>query len=133
MNTSPFNNSSDLMFTIVPLIVFLGFALVFGIVIWRAIKGGREWSNNNNSPITTISAKIIAKRTDISRSGRHMGSNSMHYGGVVRTMYFVTFETNSGDRMELKLSDKEYGLLAQGDRGMLSYQGTRYKGFQRER
>ena len=37
----------------------------------------------------------------------------------------------SGDRMELKMMGREYGLLAEGDTEMLSFQGTRYLGFER--
>jgi len=37
----------------------------------------------------------------------------------------------SGDRMELKVSRSEYGLLIVGDRGKVSFQGTRYLGFER--
>ena len=35
------------------------------------------------------------------------------------------------DRMELRLSGTEYGQLAEGDTGRLSFQGTRYLGFER--
>jgi hypothetical protein len=43
----------------------------------------------------------------------------------------VTFEVESGDRMELHISAQEYGLLAEGDMGKLTFQGTRYHGFER--
>jgi hypothetical protein len=33
--------------------------------------------------------------------------------------------------MELHVSGQEYGLLAEGDFGSLTYQGTRYLGFVR--
>ena len=33
--------------------------------------------------------------------------------------------------MELAVTGEEYGLLAEGDEGSLSFQGTRYKGFER--
>ena len=34
--------------------------------------------------------------------------------------------------MELQMSGSEYGLLVEGDAGMLSFQGTRYLGFERQ-
>ena len=34
--------------------------------------------------------------------------------------------------MELHVSGFEYGQLAEGDRGQLSFQGTRYLGFVRQ-
>ncbi|MEG2144477.1 MAG: DUF2500 domain-containing protein, partial [Oscillospiraceae bacterium] len=39
----------------------------------------------------------------------------------------------SGDRMEFSVSDQEYGLLAENDMGVLTFQGTRYLGFQRNK
>ena len=33
--------------------------------------------------------------------------------------------------MELQVDDAEYGMLAEGDTGRLSFQGTRYLGFER--
>lgn len=46
--------------------------------------------------------------------------------------YYVTFQVESGDRMELSIRGSGYGMLAEGDVGMLSFQGTRYLGYERE-
>ena len=48
------------------------------------------------------------------------------------TTYYVTFEVASGDRMELRLQGHEYGLIVEGDRGELTFQGTRFLGFTRK-
>ena len=45
--------------------------------------------------------------------------------------YYVTFQVESGDRMELRVSGPEYGMLIEGDHGTLTFQGTRYLGFER--
>lgn len=34
--------------------------------------------------------------------------------------------------MEFRVSDKEYGMLAENDIGRLTFQGTRYLGFERK-
>jgi len=47
------------------------------------------------------------------------------------TTYYATFQMESGDRMELRLDGYEYGMLAEGDRGKLSFQGTRYLSFEK--
>ena len=47
------------------------------------------------------------------------------------TTYYVTFQVESGDRMELTVSGPDYGMLVEGDIGKLSFQGTRYLGFER--
>ena len=43
----------------------------------------------------------------------------------------ISFEVESGDRMEFELRGNEYGLLAEGDLGKLTFQGTRYLSFER--
>ena len=49
------------------------------------------------------------------------------------TYYYITFEVNSGDRMEFSVTGEQYGMLAEGDYGTLTFQGTRYKCFLREK
>ena len=127
---SGFGGGSDIMFTVVPVIIFLGFIFVFGFIIFQAIKGGIEWNKNNNSPILTINAKIVAKRMTVSTHHHHGGNHSMHHHSSF-TSYFATFQAESGDRIEFKIPAKEYGMLAEGDNGKLNFQGTRYKGFER--
>ena len=56
------------------------------------------------------------------------GANGHHH---TSTTYYVTFQVESGDRMELHMSGQEYGMLVKGDEGMLNFQGTRYLGFER--
>lgn len=131
MGSSSFGSGLGIMFTIVPVIIGIAFVWVIGIIIYRAIQGGMEWNRNNNSPILTVGAKVVAKRMSISGHNHHHGNNMHHHSSS--TTYFATFETESGDRMELKMRDKEYGMLVEGDTGKLTFQGTRYKGFERER
>ncbi|MFD1775121.1 DUF2500 domain-containing protein [Paenibacillus rhizophilus] len=44
---------------------------------------------------------------------------------------YVTYEFQNGARIELEVPDNMYGLVVEGDRGELTYQGTRFKGFNR--
>ena len=112
----------NIMFTIV-------FILVIGTFVVMLVKGISEWNKNNHSPRLTVPATIIAKRTNVSRH-RHGGANSHHHHHT-STTYYVTFQVESGDRMEFHISGQEYGLLIEGDHGNLSFQGTRYLGFER--
>mgnify|MGYP003305936539 CR=1 FL=1 len=111
---------SRMLFYIVPILMFV----IIGMGIIRTF---REWHHNENSPRLTVEAKIVCKRSDYRRT---MNSRKHHYSGS-RTNYFVTFEVESGDRMELELQGHEYGLLVEGDKGKLTFQGTRYLGFER--
>ena len=112
----------NIMFTIV-------FILVIGTFVVMLVKGISEWNKNNHSPRLTVPATIIAKRTNVTRH-RHGGVNSHHHHHT-STTYYVTFQVESGDRMEFHISGQEYGLLIEGDHGNLSFQGTRYLGFER--
>ena len=114
------------MFNIMFSIVFL---LVTGTFVVILVKGISEWNKNNHSPRLTVPATIIAKRTNVSRH-RHGGANGHHHHHT-STTYYVTFQVESGDRMEFHISGQEYGLLIEGDKGNLSFQGTRYLGFER--
>lgn len=114
------------MFNIMFTIVFL---LVTGTFVVILVKGISEWNKNNHSPRLTVPATIIAKRTNVSRH-RHGGANGHHHHHT-STTYYVTFQVESGDRMEFHISGQEYGLLIEGDKGNLSFQGTRYLGFER--
>ena len=92
------------------------------------------WISNNNSPILTVDAVIVSKREDVSvhRHGNAGDVTGAHgYHTTSSTTYYVTFEMENGERKELHVSGKEYGLLAEGDSGKLTFQGTRYKGFER--
>ena len=105
------------------------FGTVF-IVIWFILffsilaKNIAQFIENENSPVLTVPATIV----DMRRKTHHHHSNGHHHHSHT---YHITFEVESGDRMELKVSRNEYGLLTVGDSGMLSFQGTRYLGFER--
>lgn len=77
----------------------------------------------------TVPATVVTKRTDVDRRSSGGANGHRHYRTY--TNYYVTFEVESGDRMELHLEGSEYGLLVEGDKGNLSFQGTRYLGFER--
>ena len=100
--------------------------LVIGMYVMTMLRGIGEWSKNNHSPRITVPVRIVGKRTHFSR--RHAGKQ--HYSRS-STNYYVTFQLGSGDRMELRVSGEEYGFLVEGDRGELSFQGSRYIGFER--
>ncbi len=106
-------------------IFFLMFFLVFGIFIVNIIRGIAEWGNNNASPVLTVEAKVVTKRDH--RTRHHHGNRHTHMSST----YYVTFEVESGDRMELRVDGAEYGMLAEGDFGKLTFRGTRYLSFER--
>lgn len=121
--------------SIFPIMFLLIFILVIGIFIATAVKGIGEWGKNNNSPRLTVNAAVVAKRTNTQQhhhnhAGDVTGAHGMHT--TTSTSYYVTFQVESGDRMEFHVSGSEYGMLVEGDLGVLHFQGTRYLGFDRD-
>ncbi|MCA0969327.1 DUF2500 domain-containing protein [Halobacillus litoralis] len=119
---------SDFMFTFVPVFIGIIFVIVFGSILVSVIKGIRTYRKNENAPKLTVPAVIVSKRTDLSRR-----SGGTEHHSHTRTNYFVTFEFESGDRSEFKVSGEQYGLLVEEDEGTLTFQGSRYGGFTRSR
>ena len=119
-----FYSGFDALFSILFPLVFL---LVLGMILFTVVGNLRTWSKNNASPRLTVPATVVAKRMNVSR---HHTANAGNMTGTSATTYYVTFQVESGDRMELRLSGTEYGQLAEGDTGKLSFQGTRYLGFE---
>lgn len=119
---SPFD---DFMFNAVPIFIFVIFILVFGLIIVGLVGSAKEWKKNNDSPVLTVDATVIAKRTNVS----HHHHENMHSSSS--TTYYVTFEVASGDRIEFRVRGTEYGILVEQDTGKLTFQGTRYIEFKR--
>lgn len=111
------------------ILFFLVFFLVLGVFVVTAVRGLLQWNKNNHSPRLTVEATVVTKR--YGTSTHHHNTNGMDHT-THSTYYYATFQVESGDRMELSVSGSEYGMLAEGDQGKLTFQGTRYLGFQRE-
>lgn len=128
MDDSTFSTMSTVVFSFIAIV----FVLVIGTIIVRAIQGGRQWNANNHAPVLNRRARVMTKRTDVQhRSGTTTGTT--HTSGSTTTTYFVTMQDEqSGDRHEFRVNGREYGMLAEGDVGVLTSQGTRYQGFVRE-
>ncbi|GAB4185334.1 MAG: hypothetical protein Fur006_23650 [Coleofasciculaceae cyanobacterium] len=110
----------DIMFTIVP--IFIGiFFLIFVVIFLLGLrKELTKWRYNNQQPVLSITARVVAKRTHV--SGFEKSSS----------YYYCTFEVRDGTRHEFYVGGEEYGQLVEGDTGTLTYQGTRYRGFDRQ-
>ena len=93
------------------------YVLVFILVCFASLAFVR-WIRNENSPVHRASAKIIHKRRK-----KHLRTH--------KSSYHVTFLAEHGEQIELRVKYDEYDALAVGDKGTLTYQGTRYKGFER--
>ena len=118
------------MFDMMPIMMgfsFIMFALIFGLILFTIFRNIARERKNDKSPLLTVDATVVAKRTHVASHRRSSGVN--HYSAS--TTYYATFQVESGDRMELHVAGHEFGMLIEGDRGNLTFQGTRYLGFER--
>ena len=113
-------------FQIVNIMSTLIVVLALGMVVVSLVRSISRWSKDEQSPRLTVEAAVVAKRT----AHRRTMSNK-RYSGRNYTNYYATFQFPSGDRLELELKGHEYGLIVEGDKGKLTFQGTRYLGFER--
>ncbi|MNH94767.1 hypothetical protein D3C73_473920 [compost metagenome] len=95
---------------------------VLGVLIYITIKSLYIWMSNNAAEIVQKSCKVVNKRTEVWGGGDDSSAN---------TNYYITFEFEDGSRLELFVKFNHYGLISVGDRGTLTYQGTRFKDFDR--
>ena len=124
----------DVMDSVFPILFGLVFCLVMGMFIYAIVHNVKEKRANDAAPVLTVEALVKTKRMDTYHTsptydwdGHRTSSGSYH------TSYYATFEVESGDRLELQVSDYEYGQLAEGDRGKLTFQRKRFLQFERER
>lgn len=106
--------------SIISIIVPLGFITVFGFIIYAVFSNIKEGVKNNNSPLLSVPAQVVTKRTAV------RGDHSY-------TTYFVTFEVQSGDRMEFEVKGEQFGQLVEKDLGLLAFQGSRFVSFERQK
>ena len=126
-----FDSGFGIMFSMMRIMIPVMFVLVFGIIIATMVRGVGEWNKNNHSPKLSVPAKVVSRRTAVSRHHHHHHQgNGMHHT-YTTTSYYATFQVESGDRIEFLVSGAEYGMLAEGDSGELTFQGSRYLEFQR--
>lgn len=102
-----------------PILFFGMFALVLGLIISTLVRQSKQERKNDAAPRLSSEATVVTKRTHV-------------WGDHSRTDYYATFQFESGDRLELKIPQNQYGYLVEGDRGRLHFQGTRFLNFERQ-
>ena len=100
-------------------VFFLVFFAFFFVILFRSIK---QWNQNNHSPRLTVEVTVVGRRNHRSTGGQNH---------MAHTNYYITFQVESGDRMELHVPSHEFGYIIEGDKGKLTFQGTRFISFER--
>ena len=98
--------------------------MIAGIAILASIIYGLAgFIKNNNSPIETVDAKVISKRTDVTGYNNYNYSDNFNYNSSeINSRYYVTFElSTTGERKEFYVRPNVYGTLVEGDKGFLIF------------
>ena len=97
--------------------------VIIGVLAFHLLRGLAEWLRNNQSPRETKQATVVAKRFQVSGGGQQQPS---------QTTYYLTFEFLDRQRLEYRVKASIFGQLVEGDRGILTYQGSRFLDFNRQ-
>lgn len=101
----------------IPMIAVIVIVAVVVIVLVKGVQGLFTWSSNNAAEILNKPSEIVTKRTEV-WGGSGNSSTS--------TSYYITFEFEDCSRQEFEVKAKKFGMLVEGDIGILTYQGTRF-------
>lgn len=74
-------------------------------------------------PVYNMQAVVKGKRALVEADPENPGAS--------RTLYYVTFHKRDGNRVELRVPGEDYGLAAEGDEGILVWQGDEFIVFKR--
>lgn len=118
------------MFTVVPLFIFGVFVLLVGSILVGLVRNFIQWQGNGEFPDLIARLPEQSALVRVATKRQHVSGGD----GSASTRYFATFETLADSlRQEFAIHATEYSALAEGDTGQLSYQGTRFKAFVRDR
>jgi len=98
------------------------FALVIGLIVIFAVGTAAYYLYNLAQETVTRKVKVVAKRTSFTQA---TGQNP------AQTTYYCTFEFEDGQRAEYHVGVRQYGLIAEGDRGELDTKGALFWDFRR--
>lgn len=118
--------------TLVPIFIGLIFLIVIVGLVFAVVSAIAKWHHNNRQPVETVSAQVVAKRMRVSGRPASNYDGTLTTGSRTTTFYYCTFEDPQGTRREFRVAGSQYGQLVEGDLGVLTYQGSRFKGFQRQ-
>ena len=103
------------------------FTIVIGLI---AVIVVHQWIKDKRSPrvvtMATIADKPIKKQRVRTRLSSGFGYR-VHYMNI----YYVVFDLEGGERLELQVSKVKYNKLKKGAIGKLTFQGKKYIDFEK--
>lgn len=113
----------EFTFTTLPIAIFIGI-VVLTIVV--TVEVYEDIFKQKPGPVILVyeETKVVTKRNDVTVNANQNSS--------ITSTYYATFQTGTGERIELSIPGNSYGLMAEGDIGKLTLIEGRYHEFQRK-
>ena len=113
----------------------LFFVVVVAIIViaasFRYVQQRREKQENEAAPLMQKRVTVSNKREKVLNDRRSRQQTEIPAGSSMR--YDVSFEPEQGGlEMHFRLDDAQYHALTVGDKGVLSYKGSRFVAFEAE-
>ena len=106
---------------IIPFVAIVGISIIFIVV---------HWIKNKRPPRIVVHSAISNKRIQMDNVYRlRNAAPGMRTHKLIT--YYVTFDLETGEQIELRVSKLKYSELRKGCKGKLTFQGTRYIGFEK--
>ncbi|MDQ0087673.1 heme/copper-type cytochrome/quinol oxidase subunit 2 [Paenibacillus anaericanus] len=115
------------MFGVMNMALPIFIVVILAIISVSVASGMKRYLSNNRQPELAVHSIIVGKRTEVTH--RYSTETSVNR---TDSKYYLTFEVDSGDRLEFTVSGQEFGQSAEGDEGQLTFKGSRYLGFDRQ-
>lgn len=88
------------LFYLVPIKIMVVNIIIAAITIWAIARSIARYQADNRSPVITVQARIVAKRTST------RGSGNMNTMVTVSTYHYCTFELPNGERREFHVTEQ---------------------------
>lgn len=101
-------------------LMILLFMIISALKLWRGGVKGSKYVSPDQIKVGTV----IMKRKEVWNG---FGRSKYSY------LFYITFELDSGLRLELSVKERDYGMILEGDYGELIHQGPQLMEFNREK
>lgn len=105
---------------------------IFTAILFRCIF---EWTINKCSAMESVDAFVVAKQQGmIQQQIPNAGDATGGHGFTLQEQpwYKITFRMTDSTEKEFNVDDQSFRELKEGEKGILTYQGTRYLGFKKD-
>lgn len=105
---------------------------IFTAILFRCIF---EWTINKCSAMESVDAFVVAKQQGmIQQQIPNAGDATGGYGFTLQEQpwYKITFRMTDSTEKEFNVDNQSFRELKEGEKGILTYQGTRYLGFKKD-